>query len=219
MEFMDRERLVIEPVERIGNVIPKNRVTLVTGLPGTGKSYSIVKFLNKNKIKPLYFNLDATEIGELEADMFDGKDLWDLLRKSNNFEDLKDKTIVIDTYSRFEELAFSALSNAKDLKDLTKERIVEIFENVIKKYNCTVIVIGHPEDYASKDGIFKDNPALVRHCYEHLHFEKKIKSATSKGSTTLEELHIMYITKGRVYTGERIFQNWMREDEADKLMV
>ena len=218
MKFMDRERLVIEPVERIGNIIPKNRVTLVTGLPGTGKSYSIVKFLNKNSIEPVYFNLDATALGDLKADMFDGKDLRELFAGRNKFEDMKDKVIVVDTYARFEELLFSVIPPEKS-KILTNESIVSLLEGFINKYQCTIIIIGHPEDYVGKDSIFKDNPALVRHCYEHLHFEKKITSATVKKINTITEHHILYITKGRAYTGERIIHHWMREDEAEKLMA
>ncbi len=209
MKFMDRKRLVIEPVERIGNIIPKNRVTLVTGLPGTGKSYSIVKFLNKNSIEPVYFNLDATALGDLKANMFDGKDLWELLQKSNSFEDLDNKVIVIDTYARFEELAFATIKK-EDHHQLTKERIVETLENLTKKYNCTVIMIGHPEDYVGRDSIFKDNPALIRHCYEHLHFETVV---TNKKNEEKADRHIMRIKKGRVYFDERVFLNWMREDQ------
>ncbi len=166
---MDYKRLVIEPVERIGNVIPKNRVTLVTGLPGTGKSYSIGKFLNENDIKPIYFNLDATEIGDLKVDMFGGEALVELAMKYNDFKDLKDKTIVIDTYARFEELMSAHL----DTSALVEGRVVQLFENITKKYKCTLIVIGHTEDYVAKDSVFNANKALSRNTYEHLHFSRK----------------------------------------------
>ena len=43
---------------RIGSIIPKHSLTLVTGLPATGKSFSILKFLNQEQIKPFVFNLD-----------------------------------------------------------------------------------------------------------------------------------------------------------------
>ncbi len=194
--------MFIEKTDRIGGIIPKNKVTLLTGLPGSGKSFTISKFLNENNIVPLYFNLDPTELGELNTRMYGGEDLLALLNAKNDFTDLKDSVVVIDTYIRMESLLSGMF---------TKDGIVALLEEVIERYNITIIVIGHPEDYVGKDSIFKDNPTLVRNCYEHIHIEKKNQSSTRKGVTEITQSIITYITKGRGYTGERAIVNWMRD--------
>ena len=55
-----RKQLVIEPIKRIGEIFPQNKLTLLTGLPGTGKTYSTIKAFNRDGITPIYFNLDET---------------------------------------------------------------------------------------------------------------------------------------------------------------
>ncbi len=201
MNFMERDRTIINDVERIGGIIPIGKITLLTGLPGTGKSYTTVKFLNHHLITPLYFNLDETSIDSLNAEMFGEDDLIDLINPDNHFDDISDKVIIIDTYIRFEDI----------IGQLPKTKIVSMLESMIERYGFTIIIIGHPEDYVGKDSIFKDNPILIRHCYEHIHLEKKNHSSTSKGITTISETNITYIKKGRANGGSKIIQDWMRE--------
>lgn len=43
---------------RIGNILPKHKLILLTGLAGTGKSYSLLKFLNLHQVSPIVMNLD-----------------------------------------------------------------------------------------------------------------------------------------------------------------
>ena len=53
---------IVDTVEYdfISDIFPKNKVTLIHGVYGSGKSYSTIKCLNESGIKPLYVNLDAT---------------------------------------------------------------------------------------------------------------------------------------------------------------
>ena len=202
MNFMDIKRMELEEIERIGGILPKNKLTLVTGLPGTGKTYTTVKFLNQNGIKPIYFNLDNTSIGDLEVEMFDGQAMIELFNMGNDFKDLHGKVVIVDTYSRMESFMPTMVKN--------HQVAVDTMEKLTDRYGITLIIIGHPEDYVGKDSIFKDNPALIRHCYEHIHFEKKTSSSTKNKQVSITEYFITYITKGRGYTGERIFINWLR---------
>ena len=207
MKYMDKKQLTIEPVDRIGGLFPKNKITLLTGLPGTGKSYSTIKFLNKNNIVPIYFNLDHSEIGNLESDMFDNNDLVELMNSENKYTDLENKVIVIDTYSRLE-----SLTEKRD------RELVDLLESLVETYNFTLIILAHPEDYVGRDSIFKDNTTLVRNCYEHIHLEAKITSSTKNKETTITVMHIMYVKKGRSYIGDRTVIDWMREEELPEVL-
>ena len=71
MKIADEPLVVIEPATLIGNLIPSNKLTLLTGLPGTGKSYSVVKFLNKEGIKPIVLNLDNAPFPDLDVFSYD----------------------------------------------------------------------------------------------------------------------------------------------------
>ena len=197
------QQLEVESVSRIGDLLPVGKITLLTGLPGVGKTFSILKFLNQNNIKPIYFNLDETEIKDMDVYNFGSDKLTDFI--SCKYKDLKDEVIVIDTYARFQYHISSITDGSPSKEDITKA-----IEEIVKYYGCTLIILGHPEDYQGSDGIFKDNPSLARNCYEYIHLSKEVKSKTAKGVTTKEALYFMYVMKGRNYTGSRIIENWMR---------
>jgi len=196
MILLEEQRMVLNPVERIGGLVPINKLTLFTGLPGSGKSYSCIKFLNTHDITPIYFNLDETEIGDLKADMFGSEFLINLLELK--YEDMVGQVIVLDTYTRIEHIT-----------GWEKETLSDIFERLA--LNNTVILIGHPEEYVSAGGIFKDNVMIARNCYEFLHLEKRISSKTAKGITDISQSFWLMVNKGRGYTGDRVIGNWMRD--------
>lgn len=199
MELLKKKRLEIEKVDRIGGLIPIGKLTLVSGLPGAGKSYSIIKFLNENDVTPIYFNLDETEIGDLKTEMFGSEDLMDLLKF--NYIDLDNQVIVLDTYTRIEQIS-----------NIGKDELAKILEDLCSKYkNLTLILLAHPEEFVGKDGVFKDNPMIARNCYEFLHLEKQISSSTAKGVTTKTLKFWLYVNKGRGYDGDRVIENFMRD--------
>ena len=202
MKLFDENQLILEPTERIGGLIPKNKLTLFTGLPGTGKTYSLIKFLNENQIEPIHINLDNSEIGSLKAYMFGEYVLSNLIELK--YTDIQNQVIILDTYQR-------VADHFNIYTEQSKIKIVEQLEKMVKHYNSTIIVIGHPEDYVGKDSIFKANNYLVRNCYEHLHLEKQITSSTKNKITTKTTNYYLYVNKGRGYTGDRIIPNWMRD--------
>lgn len=207
--LMEEQMETIEPVNRIGGLIPENKITLLHGLPGTGKTYSLIKFLNKHNIEPIYFNLDYTSIGSLKTKMFDEEVLKEFLLKK--YDSLNGEVVIIDTYIRMEDVLDKALEGTvHQLPKKEKElRISNYLEKLQSHYNCTFIIIGHPEDYVGRSSVFKDNQTLVRNSYEALYLEKIIP--TKKGTTDKDISYILHIQKGRSYTGQRLIENWMRD--------
>lgn len=51
MKLMNKDKLMITKINRIAEVIPEKRLTLVLGFPGSGKTTSILKALVKQGIK------------------------------------------------------------------------------------------------------------------------------------------------------------------------
>jgi predicted ATP-dependent serine protease len=200
METTEMKIINLTPYKRIGGLIPENRLTLVTGLPGSGKSFSLLKFLNQEKIKPIYFNLDEdASLLTMDAIFPDPKHLSDFL--DSKITDLKGHTIVIDTYQRVVDL-IADKGNTKEFQESFTNNLLKIS----KEEECTIIVIGHPEDYVGKDSIFKDNQSLVRNCHEHIHLDVILP----RGKTVTNTVYRTFIKKGRGITGERIIENWMR---------
>jgi predicted ATP-dependent serine protease len=200
METKEMKIINLKPYNRIGGLIPENKLTLITGLPGTGKSYSLLKFLNQEKIKPIYFNLDEdASLQTMDAIFPVSEHLSDFL--DSKITDLKGHTIVIDTYQRVVDL-IAKKGNTKEFQESFTKNLLEIS----KKEKCTIIIIGHPEDYVGKDSIFKDNQSLVRNCHEHIHLDVILP----RGKTVTEVVYRTFIKKGRGFTGERIIENWMR---------
>lgn len=191
------------PYSRIDNIVPKNEVTLAVGLPATGKSYSMLKYLNKAGVKPFVFNMDADPTLATEFEYIGMTDDKMVLKAFMNgeVEDLDNQVIIIDTYTR--------LIDALDIENTepVQKQITNQLESLCKKHNYTIIVIGHTEDYASKNNIFKDNVSLARNCAEMLTFDKTTGTGKNAGLISYR----LYIVKGRGIGGTKMLENWMRD--------
>lgn len=198
---------IITPIPRIAGIIPINKLTLLTALPGSGKSYSLLKFLNINHITPILFNLDE-DAALQDFAVYNFTDP-DILRSvmAGEAEDLKNTVIVIDTYIRL----LDVLGTPENTKEI-QINIAQKLEQLCKLYECTIIVIGHPEDYVGRSSIFKDNQYLVRCAAEHLHIDKIL--STKKGS---QPEYRMYVNKGRGISGSKIYEDWLREPVLNPL--
>jgi len=194
-------KLIIPNYTFIGGIIPKNEVTLIVGLPGSGKTYTTIKFLNQQNIIPIVANLDYSPINGLLANQY-GEELVIAALKEDAIEGIQDKVIIFDTYQRVSEI----LDVEEDKK--SKEKVAKAFENLAHKHQCTVIVICHPEDYVGKDGVFKDNKYLARNCAEYIYIDSILPRG--KTGTTEDIMHKTVIKKGRGAGGERVIDNWMR---------
>jgi len=208
MTLLNKERLMIETVDRIG-VFPKNKVTLMLGLPGVGKSTTAIKELQHHGVIPIWFNLDHsdTTADKDKIDMFDDKYLSDLLMCK--IGDIKGRVVVIDTYTRLDSYVRDEMSAYTDGVDIQKF-IVNRLE-LLANSGVTVIVLAHPEDYVGRDGIFKDNPLLARNCYELITIETRISTAKKELESGNAISYYTYIKKGRNYKGDTFITNWMRD--------
>lgn len=205
MQIMSIKPMQLLSYTRIGNVIPLYHVTAVIGLPSAGKTYSMIKFLNMQGVRPIHFNLDETIVPpELSAFSIEGKHIKSL----EEFTDLKDQVLLIDTYQlMIEELELVEDSKA-DQKAITKKLL-----RIAKEKECTIIVLGHSEEYASKDGIFTANPLLIRSAAEHIVMTSK---ATSRQTGNTVTYHTA-IRKGRGVGGTRLLDDWLREPMMNPL--
>lgn len=211
MDILNMPKLTIPNYTYLGNLIPKNKLTLLAGLAGTGKTYSLIKFFNLLNICPLYVNLDYTSIGELSANQYDETLLHHLLI-AKDLSGIENSILIIDTYQRFQDYLQSAL---RLVGDSLRQYASDVLEQAAEHYQCTIIVIGRPEYYVGKDGIFKDNPILVRNAAEYLHLDSVLPRGKSGTTTDIE--YKLTVKKGRANGGTRIIDNWMREPVLNPL--
>lgn len=179
--------------ECVGKVFPKGKVSLLYGIIGSGKSYTTLKALTEDGIKPFYVNLDHTD-GLEEFDMVEvGYDVITALFSGLADDFIKDGVVVIDTYTRLKEHPiFNSLSD---------EDIVAILEELCIKANTTLIIIGHAGDYVGAKDIFDDNPILARSAHECILLDKKYKAGKGKD---IKGFHIeCRLLKGRGIGGPR----------------
>lgn len=201
MKILPTPAMKISNYVRIGNIIPKSSLTLVTGLPATGKSFTTLKFLNQEGIKPFVFNLDE-DPSQLQFKTIGMTSDREALKAFINgeIEDLDNEVIVIDTYSRL--IAELGIQNTEQ----EQRWITDTLLNLCKSKGYTIIIIGHPEDYVGKSSIFKDNQSLVRDCHEHIHFDKTMPT----GKNIQNISYATYINKGRGIGGSSVIENWLR---------
>lgn len=181
--------------EFIAELYPKGQLTVLHGTYGSGKSYSVIKSLNKAGITPIYVNLDNTAgLSELNFYNVHAKFLYEI---GDVTDVTKDSVLIIDTYTRVSELfdsKYTDIDIANALEELTDY--------------CTVIVIGHTADFVGKDGIFRDNPVLVRNSAETLWLSKTELKRTSTLPDRVE--YSLHVNKGRGNGGPKVITNWMR---------
>ena len=191
-----------EPPERIAGIYPKNKVTLAYGVPGSGKTTGTISRLNKNNITPILINIDngGLSLDDYDFDEFGYSFIKPLFNGSAD-DYVKDKVIVIDTYTK--------LVQHSIFKDKSSEEIVELFEELCREADTTLIIIGHAQQYTSSKDIFSDNNALMRSAYEVILYEMNY---TKKDGYTYKAS----IRKGRNGIGCQEINN--EEFKKDKLL-
>lgn len=168
--------------------VEENKVLLVHGESGVGKTIFIIKHLNDNNIKPLLLDLDDNEEEELAAlncncDMIDGYSLIGQDSTAEELAALKGKVLIIDTWYKFHT---EAGSEAKAYKDIEKMTALGI----------TVIVLAHTIPYSGKE----DKPEMADEIYRHIKGRLYIRKTTLK---TMVEYHLL-VEKIRGYKGDKL---------------
>jgi hypothetical protein len=87
-----------------------------------------------------------------------------------------------------------------------KKKISKALRELAHREGVTIIVIGHSEDFASKDGIFEANKYLIRDCAEHLIMTAKTTNKMSNNTVSFSTT----VKKGRGIGGTVIKPDWMR---------
>jgi len=177
-------------------LIEENKITLIHGESGAGKTIFILKHLNEHGIQPLLLDLDDNEVEELEAldcecDMIDGYSIIESLKKDGmpEIQALTGKVVIIDTWYLFyteigsEEIAYEVL------KEMTK-------------HNITVIIVAHTVAYSGKN----DRPDIKDEIYKHIKGRLYIRKTSLKNTI---EYHLI-VEKIRGYKGDKILL--IRED-------
>lgn len=197
MLIMEQPELKILQYSRIGEIIPKNEVTIVVGLPSVGKTHTLIKFLNSELIEPIVINLDESpHDSSLKSISIAGKHVLDL----HKYTDLKDKVVIIDTYQlMMDEFGYS--NTEQEQKAISKELVAIAHEKQV-----TLIILCHTADFASKEGIFIDNPFLVRDCAEQLIMQSKQTNKAQDNTVSYSTT----VKKARGIGGTFILDNWMR---------
>lgn len=195
---------------RIGNILPKHKLILVTGLAGTGKSYSLLKFLNLHQVSPIVMNLDEDPTFK-EFDTVGMTSDKKFIRHffEGDFTDMQDQVVVVDTYIRLLDYVNKLPSDLEFQQQFSK-----VCLDLVEKYNCTLIIVGHTEAYVTKGTVaFRDNPFLARNCHEHLHLD----CFTPTGVKAANAHYRMTVMKGRGIGGVSMHENWLREPVMNPL--
>ncbi len=202
--LLGEERLVVREYERIGRFFPKAGITLVKGLPGTGKTSSVLNELILDGIRPIWFNLDESPAklqGEdlsRYAECFSGGSLLKLLVNLENIDGSIDgSVIVIDTHERMSDIIGKANNIRKRHYESCKELSpVYVLRFLAKKHGCTVVIIGHTEHHVGSSEIFVDK-TLERRADEVIYLEVKKRTEKKDGVRHLVIERSTYLIKRR----------------------
>jgi len=177
----------LKPVEFISSVFVKNGINLLYGPSGTGKTYSTIKALNLDGIKPLLIDLDnngpSLKDTDLEVEVLDGNKIMTNLK---SITIPSNEVIIIDTWYEF-------IVNSGSIQILKEWRAND----------NTIIIIGHNKNIATK----QDIPDMEDHIANHLDSKLFLNNKITKGKIT----YTLQVMKLRGYTGEPVIENWMRD--------
>lgn len=185
----------------IGELIPKNKITLLHGRSGCGKTLGILKYLISNNIKPLFIDFDYNdEYTSMDIDhidgykllkyMFDNIDDRDKLTEVKN--DFKNRVVVVDTYAK---------CNIEMQSYTEGENGVEDFCTTLIDSGATVIVIAHTTYYSMKPAEPDVNIQWANHLGARLHLYKNISKKSTEQYLIVEKL--------RNYSGPDKIVDWM----------
>ena len=177
----------------LSTYIEKNKITLIHGESGSGKSIFAVKELNEAGIKPVYIDFDDNELNEFrtlncECDLIEGETFFDDFIGKNYYNlelwnHLKDKVVIIDTWTLFSAYCGSELNAHRIVKDLIR-------------LGSTVIILAHTTPYSGKE----DKPEMEDKIYRHIKARLYIRRTTLKSKI---EYHLI-IEKLRGHQGDKM---------------
>ena len=177
-------------------LVEENKILLIHGESGAGKTVYAIKHLNENGIIPLLLDLDDNEAEELESlgckcDMVDGYAMIEAM-EDEDVDALKGKVVIIDTWTLFwSEIGDETLAH-------------QVLKNMCAK-GVTVIVAAHTTPYSGKE----DKPQMLDEIYRHIKGRLYVRKTTLKN---MVEYHLL-VEKVRGYKGTKI--ELIRSDSAE----
>jgi archaellum biogenesis ATPase FlaH len=189
----------------ITEYIEQNKITLIHGESGSGKTIFAIKHLNKNNIEPTLLDFDDNYEDELAKlgckveGIADGDLFFDELIRNKVDDDgtnkialfLKDKVVIIDTWRLF----------SNHIKD--EHKAIDILNLLTDKYNVTIILLAHTEQFSGKN----DEPDMSRDIYSHIKGRLYIRKIMLTNSIKYD----LIIEKLRGYIGPKIIN--IREEK------
>ena len=185
--MLENKIKIYEDTIMIAEVFRKNKVNLLYGESGSGKTISAIKALNSVGIEPVLFDLDSNDSpAQNQCNYIHVDGYKSLADKSMTIP--KDMVIIVDTWHMY-----SSSGGTIALLDRMAE-------------NNTVILIDHSRDIATKRDIPIMKEELVNHLGSKLWLERTYHKQTRTTS------HNLHIKKCRGYIGQSPISEWMRED-------
>ncbi len=181
-------------------LVEENKILLIHGESGAGKTVFAIKHLNGYDIMPLLFDLDDNEMEELNSldckcDMIDGYALIDDMLADEDtdevFEAMTGKVVIIDTWQLFH----SAVGG---------EEVAHALMVKMTEMGITVIVAAHTTSYAGKE----DRADMQESVYRHIKGRLYIRKTTKK----YEVQYHLLVEKIRGYKGSKM--ELIRIDES-----
>lgn len=201
--LLDKHIKQEESKDMLTNIIEKNKITLVHGESGSGKTIFAIKHLNEFDIEPILVDFDDNTQAELKevgvkALIVDGHpfmtELLDLTNGEELRKELNGSVLIIDTWSLFyKELEISEDDALKLLEKLTE-------------VGLTIIVASHTTIYSGKE----DSPDVSPFVYRHIKSRFYIRRTTLKSKIEYD----LIIEKSRGYKGPKIIS--LRTEEKQK---
>ena len=165
----------------IAQIFRQNKINLLYGESGSGKTISTIKALNKEGIDPILFDFDDNDSPEVNECSYVHIDGYKVLADKKAVYPI-DRVVIVDTWHTY----------------ITAGGTIEQLEE-ISKHN-TIIIIDHNQSLATKQDIPMMKAELVNHLGSKMWLE-----------VTGKDVHKLHVKKCRGYRGPKIIQNWMRD--------
>ena len=180
-------------MEKIGDLIPKGKTTLLHGRSGCGKTLSILKYLINHEQEPYFIDFDSNdEYNDMGIVHVDGYKFVDMAAKDKNIIDIfSNKVVVIDTYVKANQTL-----KAQDVMD-----IHSLIDGLTDR-GSTVIVIAHTSYFSGKPAEPDVDVVFANHVACRLHLHNEVKQTKTNIYLEVEKL------RG---TDSKMIKNWMRE--------
>lgn len=183
----------LEEKDMLTSILEKNKVALIHGESGSGKTVFAIKHLNDNKIIPILVDFDDNcqqEMKEngIETIIVDGytfmKEILDIGKGKDLRDSISGSVLIIDTWTLF----------CKEM-DYDEHQAIDMI-NKLSNSGFTIIILAHTKPFSGKE----DVPDVDGKIYKHIKSRFYIRRTTLKSQIEYD----LIIEKARGYKGKKI---------------